>query len=267
MCLIFVAHRVVPGLRLVAAANRDEFHARAAAPAGRWPGHPQIIAGRDLEAGGTWLGLAEGGRFAALTNYREGQPRPAGARSRGDLVAGFLGGAAGARDWCEAAADEGASYGGFNLFALEPDDPLLWWCSNRAERPRGLGTGVYGLSNHLLDTPWPKVSNGKQRFVQALSRGGDRPRLVADLFALLAERAVAADAALPDTGVGMERERALASAFILGETYGTRCSSVVLLDEHGGGTLLERSFDAAGAATGEVSLALAETVHAQVARC
>ena len=224
MCLILVAWRVHPDFPLVAAANRDEFHRRPSAAAGPWPEHPGLWGGRDLEAGGTWLALREGGRFAAVTNVREPRVAP-GPVSRGTLPVAFLLGdlAPGAF----AAQVDGARYSGFNL--LLGDREELWWCSNRAPAPRRLEPGVYGLSNHLLDTPWPKVVKAKDRFQAALARLPD----FGPCFDLLADPAVAPDAELPDTGVPLDWERRLSAVFIQGIDYGTRASTVVARDGRG----------------------------------
>lgn len=259
MCLLFVAWRRHPGFPLVVAANRDEFHARPASPAAFWEDAPEVLAGRDLEASGTWMGVTRGGRFAALTNYREALPRDPALRSRGLLVGGFLTGSARACDYCEQALDARDRYAGFNLFACDDvrGGGHLVWCSNRAVCSRDLSPGVYGLSNHLLDTPWPKVVQGKRRFVQALAAESEADALEKRLFELLADRYVPPDDALPDTGVGRERERALAAAFIRGDAYGTRAASVLLAAADGTLRFVERSFDAGGVETGTVRHVLA----------
>lgn len=255
MCLLFVAWRHHPRYPLLVAANRDEFHARATASLARWPDAP-LVAGRDLEAGGTWFGVGRGGRFSALTNFRDGVPRAPGLRSRGELVAGFLHGSeASARDWCERALARGDEYGGFNLFAGDGvhDGAGLVWCSNREPAACVLAPGVYGLSNHLLDTPWPKVERGRHRFVELLR--APEPDEQA-LFDMLADRDLPADGELPDTGVGRARERQLAPLFIVDEAYGTRASTLLFMAVDGGGRIIERSFDACGEACGEQRVAL-----------
>ena len=261
MCLLFVAWRHHPRHPLVVAANRDEFHARDTAPLAAWQ-DAAVMAGRDLEAGGTWFGVAPGGRFAALTNFRDGVTRPAGLRSRGELVAGFLSAPAApsAVDWCEGAMAEGEAYGGFNLFAADGvhEGARLAWCSNRAPRMQVLGPGVYGLSNHLLDTPWPKVERGRRRFAALLEAA--EPDESA-LFELLADRSRPEDEALPDTGVGRERERMLAPIFIVDPAYGTRASTVLVVGADGGGRIIERSFDATGAPCGERRLSWPPARH------
>ena len=252
MCLIYVAWRRDPDYRLVVAANRDELHARPAAPAHWWDDPSGVLAGRDLAAGGTWLGLTRGGRFAAITNYHDPASHRHDAPSRGALVTDFLTGTCSAPAYLHRVMREGSVYNGFSLLAMDGD--TLAYASNRAEGVVRLEPGVYGLSNHLLDTPWPKVTSGKAD----LERLADRSRLdVPALLQLLARRP-AADSGASDAGPDGERERSRlrASRFILGGAYGTRTSTVVLLDAECGGVLVERSFDAGGRTTGEVAFEL-----------
>jgi len=239
MCLILLAWRAHPRCPLIVAANRDERYARPAAPAAWWDDAPEVFAGRDLEGGGTWMGVSRAGRFAAITNYRDpGRHRP-GAPSRGALVADFLRGeGASAAAYAAGVGARGARFNGFCL--LVADAAELWYVSNREAGPRLLAGGVYGLSNHLLDTPWPKVERGKH----ALAREADRARPSAErLFEVLADRAEAPAERLPDTGVGRARERALSPLFIRTPEYGTRCSTVLVIDREGEACFEERSFD------------------------
>ena len=246
MCLVVLAWRVVPGYRLVLAGNRDELHARPSAPLAWWP-EPRLLAGRDLVAGGTWLGADPAGRFGVVTNFRGG-PQPPAPRSRGRLITDFLTGPAGARDYLEQLAAEPAAYAGFSL--LVADRAELAYYSNRdGAAPRVLEPGFYGLSNASLDTPWPKLMRARQALGAYLTARSGRPPEPAALAALLAERSLAADAALPDTGIGLELERRLSAAFIVDPVYGTRCSSALLLTARAG-SAYERSFDAVGTATG-----------------
>lgn len=244
MCLILVAWQVHPDHPLVVAANRDEFFARPTAVAGRWQDAPQVIAGRDLEAGGTWLGISDGGRFAAVTNVRE-PGRPAGSLSRGKLTADFLTGRDSPADY--AAAIDGAAYAGFNL--LLGDGRELWYASNRIDAPRRLSPGIYGVSNHLLDTPWPKLAAAKRRFADALAGLPEE----AAFFSLLADDEIVPDEHLPATGVSLEWERMLSAVFVRSPAYGTRASTLLRFDASGRGRLRERSFGPA-AAIGEVVL-------------
>ena len=256
MCLIYIAWRRHPRYRLVVAANRDECHARRAAPAHWWDDAPGVLAGRDLEAGGTWLGVTRSGRFAAITNYHDpAAGRRAGAPSRGALVSGFLAGDGSAPGHLGRVAAEGRHYNGFSLLAM--DGETLAFTSNRGRGVVRLDPGVYGLSNHLLDTPWPKVTEGKAELERLVAAPEVR---VPDLFALLAGRGPegsdGAEALCADTGSDSGRMEWRASRFILGGDYGTRTSTVVLLDAGGAGVFVERSFDSRGVAVGEVAFRL-----------
>jgi len=237
MCLIVLAWQVHPDYPLAVAANRDEFYARPSAAAGPWPEDPRVLGGRDLEAGGSWLGLRTDGRFAAVTNVREpGAPR--GPRSRGELVRDFL---LGERAPVEAAAAvDGAAYSGFNL--LLADRRELWYRSNRDGAARRLEPGLYGLSNLRLDTPWPKLVAARTRFGAALPRlPGFEPA-----FAILADPGLVPDPDLPATGLALDWERRLSAIFVQSETYGTRASTVLTRHRDGGIRLEERRFGPRG---------------------
>lgn len=248
MCLAVIALNVRPDLPLLIAANRDEFHARAAAPAQPWADLPDIIAGRDLSAGGSWLGLTRQGRYALLTNYRDPASIQPDAPSRGALVLDYLAGDETPLDYARTVAEHGGRYNGFNLLTGDPSGCAL--AANRSGEPaRLLAAGLYGLSNRLLDSPWPKLVRLREGVGQALR--GPRIPGAETLLDLLSDRTPAADAELPDTGVGLERERALSPIFIAGERYGTRCSTVIAI--HGDGTvcLHERRFGPNGDRQGE----------------
>lgn len=233
MCLIVVGWRVHADYPLLLAANRDEFHARPTAAAARWPDAPQIIGGRDLEAGGTWLAVSPGGRLAAVTNVREpGMAK--GARSRGELTRNFLLGTESALDY--ATQIDTAAYSGYNL--LLSDGEELVYASNRDGAPRVLTPGIYGLSNHRLDSPWPKLEKARAAFAQALATLPDENAF----FSLLTDSEIVADDKLPQTGVPLEWERLLSAIFVQSTSYGTRASSVVRLDRAGNFRLHERSF-------------------------
>lgn len=223
----------------MAAANRDEFFARPTAPAEFWPDRPGILAGRDLEGGGTWLGVSRGGRFAGLTNYRDPASQKKGAPSRGALVADFLDGNSSPADYARELAKKGAAYNGYNL--IFGDGTRLYYQSNQGEGGP-LPPGVYGLSNHLLDTPWPKVARGKSRLASALAHLPDD----GELLRLLQDDALAEDPLLPRTGVSLEWERLLSAAFVRAPLYGTRSSTVVLMDSAGYLSFEEVSFGASG---------------------
>ncbi|HND25340.1 MAG TPA: NRDE family protein [Rhodocyclaceae bacterium] len=251
MCLILVAWQARADYPLVVAANRDEFFARPAAAAAWWDDAPALFAGRDLEAGGTWLGLSRQGRFAALTNFRDPARVRAGAPSRGALVADFLQGRESTDDALARLAAEGPRYNGFNL--LLSDGVTLGVFESEADSGRRAGRrlapGLYALSNHLLDTPWPKVSAGKSRLARALDAlPDDTP-----LRDLLRDDRPAPDAALPRTGVSLAWERMLSSAFIRAPGYGTRCSTVIVRDRFGWTRVVESTWDAHGRESGRVA--------------
>ena len=250
MCLVLMALETHPEYSLIVAANRDEFYDRATAPAASWPGAPSVLGGRDLKAGGSWLGIDRSGRFAAVTNYRQGQREPAAPRSRGRLVSDFLIGSTSAAEYMEAVRRDARLYNGFNL--IVGDAFGFCYYSNQAERPQGLAPGIYGLSNHLLDTPWPKVTSSKTAFDALMRENG--PSLVNDLFSVLADRTRAPEHLLPATGVSAEWERLLSSAFIVSGNYGTRSSTVVLVGRDGKIVLIERSFGPKGKPIGEERL-------------
>ncbi len=237
MCLIVVGWQQHPDFPLVVAANRDEFYARPTADIARWADHRQIIAGRDLEAGGTWLGITDSGRFAAVTNVRE-PGLPKGACSRGALPRDYLAGQLGPEDYL--ASVRGDQYSGFNV--LLADQKSLWYGSNRGGPPRRLSPGVYGLSNHLLDSPWPKLLTARQGFAEALSRLPDSRAF----FDLLADDEIIPDHALPATGVPLEWERLLSAIFVRSETYGTRASTLLTVSAGQVIRLEERTFGPEG---------------------
>lgn len=241
MCLILFALHRHPDYPLIVAANRDEFHDRPTAAARFWPEAPQLLAGRDLQGGGTWLGVTRQGRFAALTNFRDPPSHRDDAPSRGGLVTDFLRGAMPATAYLDDVARRGAAYNGFNLVAGGAA-ALSAYC-NRGGGVVTLGAGVHGISNGLLDEAWPKVAAGRAALA-ALVDGG-RPTSEA-LFALLADTAPAPDGQLPETGIGLEWERRLSPRFIVSPGYGTRCSTVLLFRRDGKVYFAERAFDRDG---------------------
>lgn len=248
MCLILLAWQSHPDYPLVFAGNRDERYERESAPAAFWKDNPDVFGGRDLEAGGTWLGIRLNGRFAAITNYRDGPARSPAPRSRGELTVNFLRGTDSPAAYMNRlAASDGCLYAGYTLLA--GDLERLYGLSNRGNGVEALSPGVHGLSNHLLNTPWPKIVRGKQR-VSALLGAGE-PELISGLFEALADRSVAPGTQLPDTGVGAARERELSPAFIPGEHYGTRASTVLLIGRDGSVTFVERRFGPRGAPLGQ----------------
>jgi uncharacterized protein with NRDE domain len=249
MCLLVLAWRAHPRYRLVVAANRDEFHDRPAAALARWPLPVPLLAGRDLRAGGTWLGLGPTRRFGVVTNFRDLQPPRPGAPSRGGLIPAFLEGAATPGQYFEALEPASTSFSGFNLLLADRDS--LWYGSNRAEPfARALQPGVYGLSNELLDTPWPKLERVRAGFRRWLD---DPAAPVGALFALLGDRTrVTDDGELPRTGAPREWERVLSSPFVQHPEYGTRSSTVLLVEPDDRVYLAERRFDAHGEPSGAV---------------
>lgn len=246
MCLLVLAWKQHPRYRMILAGNRDEFHDRPAAPLGWWQDDPRILAGRDLKASGTWLGVARSGRFGIVTNYRDLQAPIEGAPSRGNLVPRFLTGATSPKEFLDDLRGAAPRYSGFNL--LVGGSRALYYFSNRGSNtPRALAPGVYGLSNHTLDTPWPKLRRTRERF-DALLRESDVT--AESLFAMLADREQAPPSELPSTGLPEEWERVVSAPFILNERYGTRCSSVLMIERNGRTVLQERRFDPAGVQTG-----------------
>ncbi len=235
MCLIVFEISEDPARGLLLAANRDEFYDRPTLAAAAWEDAPAIFAGRDLVGGGTWLGVSQSRRFAAVTNYRD--PKAAkGSRSRGELVSGFLSSEVPIGEYLEGIAGAASEFSGFNLIVGESHTAGIEaaYFSNREGRVRRLGPGVYGLSNHLLDTPWPKVRRAKDLFLAVAAEDDEA------LFELLSDRTFASDDELPDTGIGLERERMLSPIFIETPIYGTRCSTVVRLNTESPPRLVER---------------------------
>lgn len=240
MCLILIAWRVHPRYPLIVAANRDEFYARPSLPAHRWPGGSGMIAGQDLEAGGSWMGVDAAGRFAAVTNFRELERGPSNVRSRGELVADYLLGHTAAESYLAELAERANHYRGYNL--LLTDGGALYCASNRGASILQLPPGVHGISNGPLDSDWPKVKRGRRLLAKAVDRPEPSPK---QLFELLRDQTWPANEALPDTGIGLECERLLATIAIdgniKGRGYGTRAASVLLLDGQGRGRFAEHS--------------------------
>ena len=245
MCLIVVAQGLRGDFPFILAANRDEFFARPTAAAAFWPDAPQILAGRDLEQGGSWLGVTRTGRIAAVTNYREGGRARRGVRSRGWLVRDFLLSEVSAQDFLGEVDAQRDQYDAFNLLVGTASG--LHYYSNRMRSAVALTAGVHGLSNHLLNTAWPKVARATSRLQALAATPGDA--LVEHLFALLADDARAPDDVLPDTGVPLEWERVLSSAFIRASEYGTRASTAVLVARSGETQFEERTFSQQGSVT------------------
>lgn len=239
MCLLLFSYNAHPRYRLILAANRDEFYDRPTEPVAFWEEAPEVLAGRDLQAGGTWLGITRTGRLGAITNFRDPARHRAEAPSRGLLVGRYLTGNSGPEEYVKALADLNHAYNGYNV--LLGDSEKLVYYSNREGIGRTLSPGIYGLSNNFLDTPWPKVRKGKEALAEIMKAGGEiDPN---DLFAVLADRTVPDDSELPDTGVGREWERVLSPLFISSPGYGTRSSTVITVDRRGAVELRERVFN------------------------
>lgn len=246
MCLLIFAHRVSDQFPLVVAANRDEFHARPTAASAFWEDIPDLLAGRDLEQGGTWMGVTRQGRFAAVTNYRDPARTAPAPRSRGELPLAFLSGQQDPQTCLEQLADRATEYAGFNLLLGEGDE--LWYLTNSLppaeRRPLRLPPGIYGLSNARLDTPWPKVSLGKRRLQQLLAgpEEVDHPALLA----VVADTTLANPAELRPQGLDSEMDQLLSAQFIVNTTYGTRSSTSLWRRRDGYTSWRELSFDEEG---------------------
>lgn len=256
MCLLVVAWMSHPRYRLVVAGNRDEFHERPSAPLGWWTDDPGVLAGRDLRAGGTWLGLARSGRFGLVTNFRDANGAAIGAPSRGQLVPDFLHGDTPAATFLGSLRTDAARYAGFNLL-LGDRDGLSYYSNVGDEPPRALLPGIYGLSNHRLDEPWSKLVRTRERFAAVLAHADPDP---AGLLELLTDRTPAEYEAPPDAGLAPDLERALSAPFVRHERYGTRCSTVLLVEHQGRTIVQERRFDAAGAQSGATRIEFGDAV-------
>ena len=238
MCLILFAYEAHSKYSLILGVNRDEYYARPTLQANFWEEAPNVLAGKDLVETGTWLGVTRQGRLAALTNYRDPFSIKENARSRGLLVRDYLCSLEEPSEYLTRVHKEREEYNGFNLLLL--NNNYLWYYSNREGQVQQVAPGVHGLSNHLLNTPWPKVVGGKQALLELVDR---REEVMVDgLFDLLANRRQAKDEELPSTGVSLEWERILLPVFIQSEDYGTRSSTVILIDRCGHVLFCERTF-------------------------
>lgn len=244
MCIAYLSLGANPRWPVFIAANRDEFHERPALTARPWEDAPQVIAGRDLTAGGTWLGLSQGRRWAVLTNFRDPGAQREGLESRGRLVSDFLLGDMPAEDYAKSVYSDAGHYNGFNLIIGQ--GLYAWYVGNHAActGPAPLGPGRYALSNHALDTPWPKVERLRNGLETLVPQGGELD--LEPIYDILRDGAQAEDQALPRTGVPLEVERMLSSIFIVSPNYGTRCSTIIALGQDGRGVFSETSYDATG---------------------
>jgi uncharacterized protein with NRDE domain len=238
MCLILLSYETHPKYRMVSAANRDEYYSRPTAPIAFHDDSSDVLGGRDLQHHGMWLGITRSGRFAAITNYRDPGSNISNAPSRGFLVRNFLTGKKSPDNYLEHVKSIGHQYNGFNL--LVGDRSELYYYSNRGHAIEKLKPGIYGLSNHLMDTPWPKITKGKSDLGKLLD---DKEKIdPEDIFDLLRDGSCPPDSLLPDTGVDLEWERILSPLFITSEFYGTRSSSIIFIERKGGVTFLEKTF-------------------------
>ncbi|MEM6642133.1 MAG: NRDE family protein [Bacteroidota bacterium] len=235
MCLITFAYHTHPKYKLILAANRDEFYRRPSAKADWWEDHPEILGGRDLQAMGTWMGINKNGRLAAVTNYRDLRNIKENAQSRGELTTKFLLGDATPEDYVKEVLKEGGNYNGFNLLVL---DQAMAYVSNYSDQTFDLNFGIYGLSNALLDTPWPKVEQSKQ----ALEYVIQKKFVMEDLFEIMQDEQTYPKKNLPDTGLSPEMEKALSAMHIRTADYGTCCTTALTIDYEGNVHFAEKSF-------------------------
>jgi uncharacterized protein with NRDE domain len=240
MCLLFLAINSHPKYKLIVSGNRDEFYNRKTAAAAFWEDHPGTLAGRDLEGMGTWLGMTITGKIAMLTNFRDPKNINPKAPSRGKLVSDFLTDSSidNTGSYMTTVRAHASAYNGFNLLTGTVDE--IWYFSNYGRDVEKLPDGFYGLSNHLLDTPWPKVVRGKEKVKQTLATAEPDPEA---MFAILYNEDIAPDEQLPNTGLSVERERALSSMFIKTDGYGSRCSTVIMVDRDNNVFFAERVYN------------------------
>lgn len=244
MCLIVFAWKSHPEYKLILGANRDEFHGRPSQGAQWWPDLPDILGGRDLQAGGTWLAAARSGRFAAVTNYREQQKARSGLRTRGEIVTNFVSRDVDAQTFVAAFADD--IYAGVSILAADQEN--ICYTSNRGDAPVTLAPGVYGLSNASLDTPWSKLTRSKAALAALID--SDQVNTTG-LLRLLADKTPAANSEVEESELPFRLARALTAPFIVADTYGTRCSTVLLMSNDGRVDFCERRFAADGSASGD----------------
>ncbi len=238
MCLLLISYNTHPQYPLIVAANRDEFYHRPTEKAHFWKDYPDLLAGRDIEAGGTWLGITKSGRFAAITNYRDMNSIKENAPSRGALTLNFLKSDIPPDKYGYVLSEKANEYNGYNLLFSDMD--VFYYYSNQIKGVRQLSAGVYGLSNHLLDTPWPKVVKSKDAFQSTIS---NETISAESLFEILSDDRAAPDSELPETGLSIELERAVSPVFIKSDRYGTRSSTVVLINSNKEVRFIEKSLD------------------------
>ena len=240
MCLLLFSHEHHPNYKMIVAANRDEFYNRPTKPAHFWEDKSFLLAGKDLQAGGTWLGITKQGRFAAITNYREMQNIIIDSPSRGKLVTDFLENNASVKSYSGSLLNTAKLYNGYNLITM--DSKEISYFSNKTNKVLTLSSGIYALSNHLLDTPWPKVEKSRKSFISIID---NKTISTDDLFNVLSDTSTPPDELLPDTGLELEIERAVSPVFVATPFYGTRSSTVILIDRMNNVTFIEKSLNIA----------------------
>lgn len=237
MCLIVFAYKVHPETPFLLAGNRDEFYQRPAKPAHKWKTEPEIIAGKDLAAGGTWMGISESGRFAALTNYRAIHEIKENAPSRGDIVKDFLLSDKPIEHCLAQILNHSGNYNGFNLIAGTLSD--MYFLTNKKDSIQKLEPGFYSISNAFLDTPWPKTEKAQRHFQSILEKKGVDEEAI---YELLIDQEQFPIEQLPKTGLTEKMEKAVSPIFIRTENYGTRCSTIVSMDSHSNISFAERTY-------------------------
>ncbi|MEH6575577.1 MAG: NRDE family protein [Amphritea sp.] len=242
MCLIVFAYKYHPEYNLILAANRDEFYARATRPLHQWPAQPNILAGQDLEQGGTWLGVNTDGRFSALTNHRDGSRKLSGKRSRGHLPLDFLNSTLDAEQFAKQTQNADIAYDGYNQ--LVGDNQNLFYLSSSRQDSQRVAPGIHGVSNARLNTPWPKLLQQKELLRQHIDDNQHQPE---QLIRIMNNPQTYADALLPDTGISMDWERALSASFIQMKQYGTRATTIIRQRYDGETEIIEQNYDAKGA--------------------
>ena len=244
MCLVVFAWKAHPDYKLIVAANRDEFHGRPSQDAHWWPDLPNVLGGRDLQAGGTWLATSKSGRFATVTNYREQQPARSGVRSRGEIVTDFVTGESDAGSYVSSFAGE--KYAGVSVLAADSEN--IYYTSNRSDEAVTLEAGVYGLSNASLDTPWAKLLRTKEALAALIESNNVN---TTELLRLLADKTPAASSEVDNSELPFKLAQALTAPFIVADTYGTRCATTLMISNDGKSNFFERRFDPQGVARGD----------------
>jgi uncharacterized protein with NRDE domain len=237
MCLIVFANNFLDDYKLIFAANRDEFYNRSSEQAEFWKEHPDLLAGKDLQAGGTWMGITKQDRFAAITNFRDLKNHRIDAPSRGNLTLDFLVNDVTPEEYYNKLKSTLADYNGFNLILGTVDE--LFYFSNKTDGLQKLESGIHGISNAILDTPWPKVEKSKRQLKKLIEQQNIHPW---EVLNLLDYTSLAKDEELPDTGVGLELERMLSPIFIKSEKYGTRSSTIVTVDKNNNVRFVEKAY-------------------------